>query len=119
MENFLGMFGATISFVLWLPQALLVWRQRENPAALAGVSLGTQVLIVVNATVWGLYAYVTGAFWSGAPGIVNLPLALLTGFFVLRAKKQMERVDKVVLVDREDGVIDVEAVEHGIPVSAE
>ena len=84
LSNLLGFAAAVVSFVLWLPQALTVWRNRRNPARLAGVSQGTLALILVNAALWGGYALATGAFWAGAPGLVNFPLTLFTLMLVRR-----------------------------------
>lgn len=93
MENLLGLIASTISFVMWLPQARATWKHRNSPKELAGISLGTQFLVVVNATVWGIYAFITGAYWSGAPGAVNLPLALLTIVLIFRAKKMSKEAE--------------------------
>lgn len=79
---------ALISFVLWLPQARLIWKNRKNAEALQGVSRGTQLLVLVNATGWGLYAYLTEAFWVGAPGLINGPLAVYTLIILQRARSE-------------------------------
>lgn len=95
MVNLLGALGAALSFVLFLPQAALVWRSRCDHARLRGVSIGTQVLILCNATVWGIYAIITGAFWVGAPGLVNASLALASIYFVARARRSSELAAQV------------------------
>lgn len=92
MENLLGFVAASISFVMWLPQARATWRHRHNPVELAAISLGTQFLVLVNATVWAIYAVLTEAYWSGAPGLVNLPLALLNIYLVLSARRHARTV---------------------------
>ena len=87
MIHVIGVLGATISFVLWLPQARSTWRARRDPRALSAISVWTQLLVALNAVVWFVYAGLLGEFWVGAPGIVNLPLALLTVYLVLRARR--------------------------------
>lgn len=87
IENIVGFTAAVISFIIWLPQARSTWRYRNDPAALAVASLGTQLLVLLNATVWWVYAIGTEAYWSGAPGAVNLPLALLSIALILRARR--------------------------------
>lgn len=92
----IGLAAAVVSFVLWLPQALLVWKNRRNPLALSGVSMTTQYLVMMNATLWGVYALMTGAYWSGAPGLVNFPLAVMTVSITRRAIRSSE--DSIILV---------------------
>lgn len=71
---------------MFIPAARKVWMNRKDPHALKGVSIGMNILIVVNATLWFLYGYLTGAFWVAAPGFVNLPLAVITIFLVFRSR---------------------------------
>ena len=85
-ENGIGFLAAVISFVMFVPQARLTWQARGNPEALKAVSLGTQWFILCNATLWGFYAVLTSAFWTGAPGLVNFPLAVFTIVAVRRAR---------------------------------
>lgn len=58
MENLLGLTASTISFIVWLPQARATWQRRNSPTELAGISLGTQLLVLANAATWGIYAAV-------------------------------------------------------------
>lgn len=89
LESVIGALAAVISFVLWLPQAVTMWRNRNDPKALAGMSQGTLWLVVCNASLWFLYAYLTQAFWTGAPGLVNLPLAIFGLLLINRSKGQV------------------------------
>ena len=73
-----GLVASVVSLVLWWPQALLVWRCRRQPDRLRGVSVPSQVLLLLNAVLWGVYAVATNSLWVGAPGLVNAPLALVT-----------------------------------------
>lgn len=86
--HFLGFFGCLISFVMWLPQARLVWANRNHPEKLEGVSITTMLLVLMNAATWGLYATLTKAFWAGAPGIVNFPLAVFVIYLTLKSKRE-------------------------------
>lgn len=90
--NALGFAMSVISFVLWLPQARLVWKNRRDPHALAGVSVVTQWLVLTNAIGWALYGVLTGAFWVGAPGIVNGPLAVMTTILVRHSRRHADGV---------------------------
>lgn len=71
-----------------IPQARLTWLNRGNPEKLEAISLGTQYAVVCNALLWGIYAVLTEAWWAGAPGIINLPLALGTIYLVKKASKK-------------------------------
>ncbi len=87
LVDLVGMAGSLVSVVLWLPQAQRTWSIREDASALAGLSSGTQWLVVLNAIIWLAYAGMTGAHWVGLPGLVTLPLALGTIWFIHRAKR--------------------------------
>ena len=88
----IGFVASVVSLVLWWPQAARVWRHRHDGGQLGGVSISTQVLLLVNAALWGAYAVATGSFWVGAPGLVNVPLALLTITLLRRARGSAPRV---------------------------
>ncbi|KQR12234.1 hypothetical protein [Cellulomonas sp. Leaf334] len=83
----IGFLASAVSFVLWWPQAARVWRHRRDGGRLGGVSITSQVLLVVNAALWGGYAFVTGSFWVGAPGLVNAPLAVGTIVLLRRSRR--------------------------------
>ena len=83
-----GIAGSVVSLILWWPQALLVWRSRSDPDRLRGVSVTSQVLLLLNAVLWGAYAVATQSLWVGAPGLVNAPLALLTIAVTRRSRRR-------------------------------
>ncbi|MDQ0373346.1 hypothetical protein [Cellulomonas humilata] len=85
-----GLAGSAVSLVLWWPQALMVWRSRGDPDRLRGVSVTSQVLLLLNAVIWGAYAASTQSLWVGAPGLVNAPLALLTIGVLRKAHRHAE-----------------------------
>lgn len=99
LAEVVGFAASITAFILFVPQALLVWRKREDVAALSGVSVWMQVALLANASLWGIYGVLTGAFWVAAPGIVNGPLALATLFLVARSRRMRERAP-VVASDR-------------------
>lgn len=84
----IGFLASLTAFVLWLPQAGRTWRQRGDVMALSGVSVWTQVGLLTNALLWAIYALGTGAFWVGAPGLINGPLAVTVIILVLRARRR-------------------------------
>jgi len=87
----LGVVAAATSTVLFLPQAAQAWRVRRDAHALRGLSVGTYVLVLANAVLWGVYAVLTGALWSGAPGLLNGPLAIAMIWLILNARIRKTR----------------------------
>lgn len=83
-----GVAGNICSAALFLPNAAVVYRNRHDSAALRGVSVTMQVLILCNATLWVLYAWATGAWWAAAPGALNVPLALFVLHLVFRSRSR-------------------------------
>lgn len=86
VADVVGFLAALVSSVMFLPQAARVWRMRNDPRALQGVSPLGQVLLLINASLWGLYALLTGAYWVAVPGLLNFPLACLTLLLLSRAR---------------------------------
>lgn len=86
-----GFIASVVSFVLWWPQAALVWRCRGGGEQLSAVSMSSQSLLLINAALWGAYAIGTGSLWVGAPGVINGPLAILTIVLLRRARQQRPR----------------------------
>ncbi len=82
-----GLAGSLVSLVLWWPQAVLVGRCRREPDRLRGVSVPSQVLLLLSAVLWGVYALATQSLWVGAPGLVNAPLAVVTITVLVRASR--------------------------------
>lgn len=91
MIGLLGALGFLLSFTLWLPQARRIWQTRHDAAAMRVVSLATYAMVLVNAIVWAAYGFLTGAFWAGAPGLANGPLAVMVIVLTLRARAQHAR----------------------------
>ncbi len=83
----LGFTASAVSFILWWPQAIRVWRCHRAGESLSGVSLSSQTLLLFNAALWGAYAAVTNSLWVGAPGLVNAPLAVITIVLVVRGRR--------------------------------
>jgi uncharacterized protein with PQ loop repeat len=83
----LGFAASVVSFVLWWPQAVRVWRCSRRGESLSGVSLSSQALLLVNALLWGAYAIITQSLWVGAPGLINAPLAVLTIVVLHRSRR--------------------------------
>lgn len=57
------------------------------------MSVTTNVFIINNSIVWGLYAASIQEFFVGAAGIINLPLAGLIVAVVVRSRWIQQRTD--------------------------
>lgn len=86
IADLLGAAGAILSFALWLPQASTSWRQRRDPVALAGLSIGMLALLLVNALCWLGYALVTKAYWAGVTSLGTIPMSIFLLWLVLRSR---------------------------------
>jgi len=86
MTTWVGACGTVLSFTLFLPQLRRTWLNRHRPDQLEGISVIGQFMILANAAVWGVYALLAEAFWTGAPGLINAPLAICTIILLLRVR---------------------------------
>lgn len=82
-----GLLASISGFLVWLPQARRVWRDRRDPARLTGISLQTQALSLVGNVLWLVHAIGIGSFWLAAPSAVNIPVVLMTIVVVRRAQR--------------------------------
>lgn len=87
--TWVGMCGTLLAFALFIPQAARSWSNRRRPERLKGVSLLGQVLVLANAIVWAVYAILAEALWTGAPGLVNAPLAIFSIIILLRGRRKV------------------------------
>lgn len=86
--DFIGALAALISITLFLPQAAHTLKHRANAQALAGISTGTQYLIIANALCWALLGYMESNVWIALPGALNAPLAILTLILIYRSHRE-------------------------------
>ena len=99
----IGVLASVLAFAVFIPQAVRVWRSRNDHHALLGVSITSFVFIVNNSIVWGLYAWTVGEFWVGAAGIINLPLAVMIVAVIIRSRiKNQVHPSEVYTTEQED-----------------
>jgi MtN3 and saliva related transmembrane protein len=79
----LGFLAAALTTIAFVPQALLVWRQRAAP----GVSTGMYCIFVTGIALWLWY----GLLLSSWPLIIANSLTLLLAGSVLAMKLVFER----------------------------
>ena len=94
----IGMMASLLSFVLWVPQAVTVWRWRADPDRLAAVSMSTQMLLLANTILWCAYAALTNSFWVGASGLINAPLAVMVACILWRSRRAVPAVPVLTLL---------------------
>lgn len=87
----LGPVASAIAFLVFIPQAWSVWRNRDDAHSLRAISVTSNAFIVNNSILWGLYAWHLKEFWVGAAGIVNAPLAGMIIAIVFRADRRARR----------------------------
>ncbi|MFS0885173.1 hypothetical protein [Aeromicrobium sp. 179-A 4D2 NHS] len=82
-----GYSAAAIEIVMAFPQTIRTVQQRNDYAALAGVSVGSMLLMLVHSTLWMMY----GAFNHDIPifasHAVNVPMFAVILYFVVRARR--------------------------------
>lgn len=87
MTTIVGTIATLLSISIAIPQAIKAWRLRHNHKALQGISVLSMLALLANALAWFLYAILQGDIFIGMPGLVNIPVALFTLFFVVRARR--------------------------------
>lgn len=85
--NVFGAAGSVSAAMTWLPQARATFHNRHDRTAMAGVSLGTLGMVLLNNAAWVAYGYATGAWWACAPGLFTVPATIAQIGWVLRARR--------------------------------
>lgn len=88
LVSVLGFYANLTSLILWLPQARITWRNRNNAGALEGVSYGTQIIAGVNTILWCVYGLEIHSYWLAMGTIIILPLALFTIVLKFKAERK-------------------------------
>lgn len=96
VANALGFVATSFSIVMWVPQARITWRNRNNPIRLAGVSETTQWLSMIGYLLWGVFGILIGSVWVAAPSFVSFPLSIATIVIVRRGRRLVPEADEIV-----------------------
>jgi hypothetical protein len=99
--NLLGFVATASSILLWLPQARITWRNRNDAARLAGISSSTQWLVVISGLFWIAYGLLADSFWVMAPCLISVPLGLATVVVVRRGRRLPPPTISVPIIDSE------------------
>lgn len=88
LTNTIGFLASCIAFIMFIPSAVTIYKNRHDAHALRGSSIGMNLLLITNALLWGVYGFLSSAFWVAAPGLVNLPLAVFSIYAIVRSRQQ-------------------------------
>ena len=91
----LGFAAAACTTCAFIPQVLLVWRER----AAAGISTGMYLIFIVGVALWFWYGVVLGAW----PVIIANGLTLVLAASVLLMKWYFERPRFLAFEERQNG----------------
>lgn len=88
-SDIIGWIAAGISTIISPPQAVKIYQARHSTFSgkFEAVSLGTWLLVTLNATLWLVYAILTMAYPVGFLSLVNGPLGLYVIVAVLRDRR--------------------------------
>lgn len=82
-----GYSAAAIEIIMAFPQTIRTVRQRNDPAALSGVSIGSMGLMLIHSTLWMLYGLFISDIPVFASHAVNVPMFAVILFFVIRSRR--------------------------------
>lgn len=63
LTNTIGFLASCIAFIMFIPSAVTIYKNRHDAHALRGSSIGMNLLLVTNALLWGVYGFLSSAFW--------------------------------------------------------
>ena len=82
-----GLLASIMSMVIGLPQAVNVWKFKNDPERLAGISGLAQYMMIGSGALWVAYADMTHSFWVAASVMTSVPLALFTLAILSRSRR--------------------------------
>lgn len=87
--NLIGFVATFSAFIIFLPQAVTAWKHRDDPKALEGVSLGTQVLVLGSAIFWVLYGWYMNAIWVAVHESLAIPTSIFIIYQVVKSRRAL------------------------------
>lgn|SRR5690625_4938287 len=63
LTNTIGFLASCIAFIMFIPSAVTIYKNRHDAHALRGSSIGMNLLLITNALLWGVYGFLSSAFW--------------------------------------------------------
>lgn len=92
--NIIGFVATFSAFIIFVPQAISTWKYRDDPHALEGVSLGTQVLVLASAVLWILYGWYMNAIWVAVHESLAIPTSLFIMYQVIKSRKALKETEE-------------------------
>lgn len=87
--NLIGFVATFSAFIIFLPQAVMAWKHRDDPKALEGVSLGTQALVLGSALLWVLYGWYMNAIWVAVHESLAIPTSTFIIYQVVKSRRAL------------------------------
>ncbi|MFS0885038.1 hypothetical protein [Aeromicrobium sp. 179-A 4D2 NHS] len=84
----IGGTAALLSTFAFLPQIVVAWKARNNPAALAGVSAATIMMMFSNATLWIIYNASIENWWGVLPNTFVAPGMVLILWVLWKGRRE-------------------------------
>ena len=82
-----GIIGNISSIVMWLPGALVIWKNRNDERALKGVSLVMQAIAILNTLSWGINGLSTHNYNLAFGTLFIFPTILFSIILKIKSKK--------------------------------
>lgn len=92
--NFMGALGSITSVIMPAPQAIKVFRMRQNRMRITGISLVSQSILIVNAVLWLIYGLLAKDWWVMTPSLICGPIAIYVSIAVWRASQVKQANDR-------------------------
>lgn len=89
--SILGALASVTSIGLFIPQFLKIWKLRNSPEKLKGVSRGRVYILWLQALLWMSYGISLEQVWVSVPSIVTIPLMGFSLLLLLRSDGGLKR----------------------------
>lgn len=84
--NLLAWGTFLIAFWTMLPQMRSIWKFRDSPAALRGVSMLSLIIVTVDYVAWSWYGLLVSAWAIWIPSVAGVALTAITIAMLLRVR---------------------------------
>jgi uncharacterized protein with PQ loop repeat len=82
-----GITGNVSSIVMWIPGAIVIWKNRNDVQALKGVNLVMQSIAIINTLSWGINGLSTHNYNLAFGTLFILPTILFSIILKIKSKR--------------------------------